>query len=391
MAELIFVFGTRPEVIKLSPLILEARRRGHAARVILTGQHRDLALPLLRYFGIEATMDLDVMSSNQSLSGLSQRILSGMDALPFHPGSPGGRYLVVQGDTTSAFAASYWALCNRVPVAHVEAGLRTYDLDSPFPEEANRQLIGRIARLHFAPTLQAARNLKAEQIFSHRIHLVGNTAIDALKYVVEKERLLERDALFHPEVPTEIGQFVGDRMMVLVTAHRRESFGPGFERICEGIRRVADSSSDVRIVYPVHPNPNVRSTVRRMLGTHPRILLCDPLPFVGFTALMSRANALLTDSGGVQEEGPTLRKPIIVMRDKTERPEGVQAGFAVLVGTDPALIERETVRALRDGLRTENENPYGDGKAAPRIMDALEREAEVRSPLDRTPELRAAV
>ncbi|OFZ81476.1 MAG: UDP-N-acetylglucosamine 2-epimerase [Bdellovibrionales bacterium RIFOXYD1_FULL_53_11] len=367
------VLGTRPEVIKLAPVILEARRRGHQVRVVLTGQHRHMAMPMLGFFGIEPDVDLDVMQPDQTLTGLSARVLEKMDAMKDRVS---GDVIAVQGDTTSAFVASYWGCCNRIPVAHVEAGLRTYDLASPFPEEANRQLIGRLARWHFAPTRGAGRALIKENVPKDRIHVVGNTGIDALKIVLARLK----DAACMRSLPPEerldpaIMDFVGGHRLVLVTAHRRESFGKGFEGICKGLRDIADARDgsgggrEVRIVYPVHPNPNVRSIVESQLAGHPRIMLVVPMQYVAFVALMDRADVLLTDSGGIQEEGPTLKKPVLVMREKTERPEGVKAGYVKLVGTDPGKILRETLLALRHGCRGRGPNPYGDGRAAARIM-----------------------
>jgi UDP-N-acetylglucosamine 2-epimerase len=361
-----FVFGTRPEVIKLAPVILEARRRGIETRVVLSGQHRHLALPLLRFFGIEPDLDLDVMVPNQTLTELSARVLGALDR---HKADIEGDFVVVQGDTTTACMAAYWAFCHRIRVAHVEAGLRTHDLSAPFPEEANRQLIGRIAHLHFAPTPDAARSLKRENVAPRGVHVVGNTAIDALGLVLA--RLKRGEVSAEHRLDAKIRRFIEGARPVLVTAHRRESFGGGFERLCRGIREVADRNADVRVVYPVHPNPNVRTPVERELGGHPRILLCDPVPYVQFVELMRLSDVLLTDSGGVQEEAPSLRKPILVMRDTTERPEGVRAGFARLVGTDPRKIRLGVERALRRGCEGRGKNPYGDGKSARRIVKAL--------------------
>jgi UDP-N-acetylglucosamine 2-epimerase (non-hydrolysing) len=362
------VLGTRPEVIKLAPVIQAAKQRGHEVQVILTGQHRHMALPLLEFFGISPDKNLDVMTMNQSLTTLSERVLHTLNEMGEQAKSD---VLLVQGDTTSAFVAGYWAFCHRIPVAHVEAGLRTYDLNAPFPEEANRQLIGRIARFHFAPTAQAKTALKKENVNAKNIFVVGNTAIDALNYTLKRTKDLNIPDV--ERLKPEILDFVGDNQLVLVTAHRRESFGGGFEGICKGIRAVADARKDVRIIYPVHPNPNVRDPVNKLLGDHPQIMLVDPLPYFGFILLMQKASVLLTDSGGIQEEGPTLRKPILVMRDTTERPEGVRKGFSKLVGTNPKKIEKETLLALKKGCSGKGPNPYGDGKSAFRIIKTLEK------------------
>lgn len=366
--EISLIFGTRPEVIKMAPIIHAARRRGHRVQVIFTGQHRELTSPLLEFFDIAPDIDLDVMTHNQTLQSLSERIIS---RLNLHQDRIRPDALLVQGDTTSAFVAAYWAMCRKIPVGHVEAGLRTYDLQSPFPEEANRQLIGRIASFHFAPTLQSAKALQAEQIKSDLIHWVGNTAIDALCFTLE--RIRSGEVPDSEKLDADLARFIGDHKLVLVTAHRRESFGPAFEGICDGILSIAEAREDVRVLYPVHPNPNVREVVFRKLQGHPRIRLCDPISYVKFVHLMSRADVLLTDSGGIQEEGPTLRKPILVMRDCTERPEGIDAGFAELVGTSAERIRDRALLALSTGLMTENLNPYGDGQSSERIVSILDR------------------
>ncbi len=360
------VFGTRPEVIKLAPLALHARRTGHDVKLIFTGQHRDLVIPLLRLFGLAPDLDLEAMTPDQTLSGLSSRILVAMDA---HREKITADVVVVQGDTTSAFIAAYWAFLNQIPVAHVEAGLRTYDLQAPFPEEANRQLIGRLATLHFAPTVQSANALKNECI-REGVHIVGNTSIDALLYSLGRIRLgdIPPQGLLSPE----LREFTSKGQTVLVTAHRRENHGEGMKRICGALLEIAEKRPDARIVYPVHPNPNVRKPATELLGNHRRILLCDPLPYLAFVEMMDRAAVLLTDSGGVQEEGPTLRKPILVMRETTERPEGVEAGFAKLIGTDSKAIVDETLLALEKGCITDAPNPYGDGLTSERIVAILE-------------------
>ncbi len=367
-----FVLGTRPEVIKLAPLIQVARQQGHEVKVVLTGQHRHLTGPLLKFFGVSTDYDLDTMAVNQSLSSLTAKIIEGLEKIRSDLSSD---YLVVQGDTTSAFAAAYWAFVHRIRVAHVEAGLRTRDLASPFPEEANRQLITRIANLHFAPTERSARELELEGVDRGTIHVVGNTAIDALRYAVKRIR--------EPNAPAEEGldsaiQAFADSAgakgkLVLVTAHRRENLGPALKRICRALYEIAEADPSVRIVYPVHPNPLVRGPVSEILGRIPQILLCEPLSYVAFVALMSQAHVLLTDSGGVQEEGPTLKKPILVMRDTTERPEGVEAGFAKLVGTDSETIRNECLAALRDGSVPDKVNPYGDGESSERILRVMAR------------------
>ncbi len=368
MLTLMIVLGTRPETIKLAPLIRTAKSRGHRVITVCTGQHRQLIDPLLKFFEITPDIDLAVMTAGQTLGSLSERILAQLNA---NLSGSDVDCLIVQGDTTTAFVAGYWAFLKRIPVAHVEAGLRTYDLDSPFPEEANRQLLSRIARFHFAPTLQSARALLDEGVGEMPgvvIKAVGNTGIDALEHVL---RELRGRSLEGCGVDARIIQHIGDQPLVWVTAHRRESFGEGFNGICEGILRLAEANKEIRIVYPVHPNPQVREPVYRLLGGHPQIYLTEPQDYISCVALMSRASVLLTDSGGIQEEGPSLRKPIVVMRETTERPEGVTAGFARLVGTDPHRICSEALSALKNGLMSEAPNPYGDGKASERIVSTL--------------------
>lgn len=366
--KLTFVLGTRPEVIKLAPVILEAKKRGHKTTIALTGQHAQLALPLLKFFGLRPSLDLKVMSANQSLTALSGRLMEKLDSVA---GRLEGDFLLTQGDTTSAFIASYWAFCRRQKVAHVEAGLRTYRLDSPFPEEGNRQLISRLATLHFAPTQAARAALLRENADRSRICVTGNTAIDALAFTLQRLKepaRIEKKETLDPAVL----RWISGRKLALVTAHRRESFGKPFDNLCRGLLAFLDSAPDVCAVYPVHPNPNVRKTVSRRLGKHPRILLVQPLPYVAFVTLMSKSSLIFTDSGGVQEEAPTLRKPILVLRDTSERPEGIEKGFARLVGTDARKIHQEGLRALRKGCEGRGKNPYGDGHAAARILDALQ-------------------
>lgn len=363
--KVLFVFGTRPEAVKLCPLVLAMRARPEfRVRVCVTAQHREMLDAMLERFGVEADDDLDVMEPNQPLSLLTARILERLDAVLVRE-SPD--LVLVQGDTTTTMAGALAAFYRRIPVGHVEAGLRTGDLEQPFPEEANRVLAGRLATLHFAPTPRAAENLRREGVREDRIFITGNTGIDALLYTRERLERAEWPG-YAADVPRE------GRKLVLMTAHRRESFGEGFLRICEGVRRIA-ARGDAEIVYPVHPNPNVRGVVERELGGVERVHLIEPLDYVPFVDLMRRADILLTDSGGVQEEGPSFGKPVLVMRDKTERQEAVEAGAAILVGTDPERIAREAGRLLdSDAARepfTRVRNPFGDGRASLRIIDAI--------------------
>ncbi len=360
----LFVFGTRPEAIKLCPLILAMR--GHEAfeaRVCVTAQHREMLDAMLERFGVAPDHDLDVMAANQPLNALTARILERLDPVLVLEAPD---FVIVQGDTTTTVAVALAAFHRRIPAGHVEAGLRTGDMAQPFPEEMNRVLAGRLAALHFAPTPRAAENLRREGVPEVRIFVTGNTGIDALLYVRQR---LERG-----EWPGYEGPLAPGRKRILMTAHRRESFGEGFVRICEGVRRIA-ARGDVEIIYPVHPNPNVRGVVERMLGGVNGVRLIEPLDYVPFVDLMRRADILLTDSGGVQEEGPSFGKPVLVMRDKTERQEAVEAGAAILVGADPERIAAEAGRLLDSEQArapfTRVRNPFGDGRASQRILAAI--------------------
>jgi UDP-N-acetylglucosamine 2-epimerase (non-hydrolysing) len=364
MRKVLFIFGTRPEAIKLCPLIEAVRRRSSEfqARVCVTGQHRSLLDQVLDVFAVRPDYDLDVMKTGQTLLESSSRMLAALEPVLV---AEKPDLVVVQGDTTSTLCGALAAFFRRVPSAHVEAGLRTGDLSSPFPEEANRALTGRLTDLHFAATSQAADNLRREGIAPDRIFITGNTGIDALLWVAGR---LEKGELAGVEAPAP------GRKRIVVTAHRRESFGSGFERICDALTRLAQRP-DVEIVYPAHPNPSVQEPVRRRLGGLRNVTLLEPLSYVAFVDLMRTSFLLLTDSGGVQEEGPSLGKPVLVMRDKTERPEAVAAGTAVLVGSDSDRIVAEAERLLNDpspyAAMSRVHNPYGDGRAAARIVDLI--------------------
>jgi UDP-N-acetylglucosamine 2-epimerase (non-hydrolysing) len=364
--KILFIFGTRPEAIKLCPLVLHmrARRLEFHPKVCVTAQHRSLLDAMLERFDVHPDHDLNVMQPNQSLTELTARVLSGLDAV-LRRENPA--MILVQGDTTTTFAAALAGFYHRIAVGHVEAGLRTGDLNQPFPEELNRVLATRLSALHFAPTRRAQQNLLAEGVPAHRVIVTGNTGIDALLYT--RERL-------------ESGQWPGyqgplpaaGQRLILMTAHRRESFGAGFEQICEAVLQIA-RRGDAVIVYPVHPNPNVRGVVERKLAGVAGVHLIEPLDYVPFVDLMRRADLLLTDSGGVQEEGPSLGKPVLVLREKTERQEAVEAGTARLVGTDPARIVAEVEKLLASEAAREPftriRNPFGDGRASARIADAI--------------------
>jgi len=362
----LFIFGTRPEAIKLCPVILRLRSlpSEFEVKVCVTAQHRELLDQVLEAFGIKPDWDLGLMLPGQTLFQSTSRIVAGLGPV-LEAEKPD--LVLVQGDTTTTLCGALAAFYCKIPVGHVEAGLRTGDILQPFPEEMNRLLATRLATLHFAATPGAARNLVSEGVPIEDISVTGNSGIDAVLYVrdgLESGRLKGVDGLgLDPR-----------RKLVLVTAHRRESFGAGFEQIVSALARLAHRE-DVEIVYPVHPNPNVREPVYRALAGLNNVLLIEPLSYVPFVDLMRRAHILLTDSGGIQEEGPSLGKPILVMRDKTERPEAVEAGTVRLVGTDADRIVGQAELLLDDRDEYERmarvHNPYGDGRASPRISDAI--------------------
>lgn len=354
----------------MAPLVLALQADPRfEARLCVTAQHREMLDQVLAIFGLTPDFDLDVMTPGQDLTDVTAGILKGMKDVfaRFRPD-----VALVHGDTATTFAASLASYYHRIPVAHVEAGLRTGDLYSPWPEEANRKLTGVLARQHFAPTDTARNNLLAEGVLPGAIHVTGNTVIDALLMVVAR---IEADAALRCSLENQFAFLHPDRRLLLVTGHRRESFGEGFERICRALVEVTRRHPDLEVVYPVHLNPNVQEPVRRLLSGVDNIHLIEPLDYLPFVYLMSRAHLILTDSGGVQEEAPSLGKPVLVMRDTTERPEAVTAGTVRLVGTDMERIVATIERLLSDTPEYERmshaHNPYGDGQACPRILDAL--------------------
>ena len=354
------VVGTRPEAVKMAPVVLELRRRPWArVRVLATAQHRQMLDQVLGLFGIEPDVDLDLMRPNQALADLTARMLTALDAT-LEREQPAA--VLAQGDTTTVLTTALACFYRRIPFGHVEAGLRTGDLDYPFPEEMNRSVAGRLARLHFAPTESARANLRREGI-EEGVHVTGNTVIDALLQVAAREAPLP------PGVPE-------GRRLILVTAHRRENFGEPLRQICRALLALADANPGVHVLYPVHLNPNVTDVVRPALGAHPRITLCDPLDYLPFVAAMKKSTLILSDSGGVQEEAPALGKPVLVLRAETERPEAVEAGVVKLVGTDAGRIVAEAQRLLDDPAAyramAKGVSPYGDGHAAERIADVLQ-------------------
>ena len=363
------IFGTRPEAIKLAPVV-EALGRSPALLpcVCVTGQHREMLDQMLGFFGIRPDYDLAVMQANQDLFGLTARLLQGLQ--PVLASDPPDAILV-QGDTTTAFAAALAAYYLRIPTGHVEAGLRSGDPYNPFPEEINRRLTTHIARWHFAPTARAADNLRREGIAAERIVVTGNTIVDAIHSILTRLEPRDDVSRFLPE------DLIHGRRLILVTGHRRESFGEGLRNICKALRAIADAYDDVVIFYPVHLNPHVQAPVKHILGNHPRILLTEPLDYFEFVRVMRRAFLIITDSGGIQEEAPSLGIPVLVVRDTTERPEGVEAGVSRLVGTQSERIVAAAAQLLTDDLAYRRmvapSNPYGDGHAAESIVDYLER------------------
>jgi UDP-N-acetylglucosamine 2-epimerase (non-hydrolysing) len=370
------VLGTRPEAIKLAPVIkeLESRSSTFESLVCSTGQHQELLAHALEPFDITADFELRTMTQRQTLAGLTASVLTALDDV-LCKADPS--IVLVQGDTTTALCGALGAFYRGIRVGHVEAGLRTGDKRAPFPEEANRCLIARVADYHFAPTSQAEQALMDEGVDKERVFLTGNTSVDAVLWI--KGRLPPRP----PKVPDRVIKAIESKALVLVTGHRRESFGPGFESICRAIRRLADIHQDAVFVYPVHLNPNVQRPVQAMLSNHERIHLLSPLPYADFIWLLSRSELVLTDSGGVQEEGPVLGRPVIVMRSKTERVEGLAAGSAVLVGVSEDDIVQGVSALLADPNKTAakavRRDLYGDGNAARRIVDVLEGLSEPKS------------
>lgn len=366
------VFGTRPEAIKMAPLVHAlAQDEEIESRLCVTAQHREMLDQVLRLFSIVPDYDLNIMQPGQSLTEITCRILEGLKTV-FTDFTPD--VVLVHGDTTTTLAASLAAFYHRIPVGHVEAGLRTGDLWSPWPEEANRTLTGHLARYHFTPTDSSQQNLLRENLPASHIFVTGNTVIDALFWV--RNRILSDDSLKN-SLAARYPFLDADKKLILVTGHRRESFGGGFERICNALAEIARLHPDTQIVYPVHLNPNVSEPVNRILRGIDNIILIEPQEYLQFVWLMDRAWLILTDSGGIQEEAPSLGKPVLVMRDATERPEAVAAGTVKLVGTDGAKIVSEVTRLLTDEdawhAMSRAHNPYGDGLACQRIVQVLKK------------------
>ena len=374
MKKILIVFGTRPEAIKMAPLVKEFKKDkiNFETRVCVTAQHREMLDQVLEIFDIQPEYDLNIMKPGQDLYDITANVLVGIrDVLAeFKP-----EVVFVHGDTSTTFSTSLAAYYAKVQVGHIEAGLRTYDIYSPWPEEGNRQLTGILANYHFAPTVQSQENLLKEGKDKNNIFVTGNTVIDALMYVVHR---IDNNPELKQRIRAKISaQYPLDtqRKVILVTGHRRENFGQGFINICEGLKQIAMNNPEIDIVYPVHLNPNVQRPVNEILSNIANVYLIDPLQYEEFIYLMSQAHFIITDSGGIQEEAPSLGKPVLVMRDTTERPEAVAAGTVKLVGCDRDTLVIEAEKLLHNQseyeIMSRAHNPYGDGKASQRIVEVL--------------------
>ncbi|MCX7098899.1 MAG: UDP-N-acetylglucosamine 2-epimerase (non-hydrolyzing) [Methylococcales bacterium] len=378
MKKILLVFGTRPEAIKMAPLVkaFQAQNHDFQTKVCVTAQHREMLDQVLELFAITPDFDLNIMQPNQDLYDITCNILQGMKGV-FNSYRPDT--IFVHGDTTTSFAVSLAAFYEKIAIGHIEAGLRTGNIYSPWPEEANRKLTTQLTAYHFAPTLQSQANLLAENVAPEKIIVTGNTVIDALLYMRNR---LDTDAPFRERVQQAIiGQGFNPEAadFILVTGHRRENFGAGFIDICKALKTIAQARPQINIVYPVHLNPNVLKPVNELLGDVPNIYLISPQQYEAFIYLMGKSKLIITDSGGVQEEAPSLGKPVLVMRDTTERPEAVDAGTVKLVGTDAGRIVAEASELLDNSLAYEKmakaHNPYGDGKACERILTFMKKTA----------------
>lgn len=370
MKKVFLVFGTRPEAIKMAPLVALLKNDSRFEyKICVTGQHREMLDQVLRLFSITPDYDLDIMRPGQGLTSITSLIMNGLNSI-FEDYKPD--YVLVHGDTTTTMAATLASYYNRIKVGHVEAGLRTGNIYSPWPEEGNRKVTGALANIHFAPTSTSKANLLAENVSDNAIHIVGNTVIDSLFLV---KNIIRDDETLDATLNTQMPFLNYGKKIVLITGHRRENFGDGFENICNAIVDVSKEFEDVLFIYPVHLNPQVQGPVKRILNTVKNVLLIDPLDYLPFIYLMDKSYLILTDSGGIQEEAPSLGKPVLVMRETTERPEAVSAGTVKLVGTDKKTIYLNIKALLSDRIIYEKmskaHNPYGDGKAAKRILDIL--------------------
>jgi len=366
--KILVIFGTRPGAIKMAPVIHNLKEAGIPTYLCITAQHRSMLDQVMEAFELKADFDLNLMQPNQSLNQLSANILTHLDKvlLEVNPS-----LVLVHGDTTTSSMAAFAAFHRGVKVGHVEAGLRTYRKDAPFPEEINRQITGRIADLHFAPTQRAMDNLINEGTHKEEIIISGNTVIDALKWMIKKI-----DKGYQTSDMIRVKSLLSEnKTNILVTGHRRENFGEGFMQLCEAIRQLADENPEVRFIYPVHLNPNVREPVFKILGNHQQIILTEPVDYPAMIELMSQCKFILTDSGGIQEEAPTLNKPVVLMRETTERTEGIDAGCVILTGTDKTKILHACRALINDNelfmKMSKVDNPYGDGKAGDRITNFI--------------------
>lgn len=370
MLKVLSIFGTRPEAIKMAPVIkgLESRPESFQSRVCVTAQHRKMLDQVLNLFEIKPDYDLNIMESEQNLYDLTCNVLQGLKPI-LEKERPD--IVLVQGDTTTTLAAGLAAFYQKIPVGHVEAGLRTWNKHAPFPEEINRKITSCVADLHFAPTEGAKQNLLNEGVPEESIHVTGNTVIDALLEVVER---IKSNPDLEQSLAKQFPFLNSNQKLILVTGHRRESFGEGFERICQALKSLGERE-DVQIVYPIHLNPNVQEPVNRILKNCPQVHLIKPLDYLPFVYLMNQSYLIITDSGGIQEEAPSLGKPVLVMREATERPEAVNAGTVKLVGTDTNLIVKETEKLFDDQTAYNKmayaHNPYGDGMAAEKIVNQI--------------------
>ena len=359
--KILIIIGTRPEAIKMAPLV-QCLRKNLNVKICVTGQHKEMLDQVLELFQLTPDYNLNLMKPNQNLSNLTGKILNGVSQILYQEKFD---WVLVQGDTTSTMAGAMAAFYQKVPVGHVEAGLRTHNLSSPFPEEMNRLVTSKLSQLHFAPTTKSKNNLLKEGFSEKTVIITGNTVIDALFWVLQNTTPQEN------VIPFDIQ----NSRMILVTGHRRENFGEGLNQICEALNAIALTKPDVHIVYPVHLNPNVSEPVNRILNNLPNLHLLKPLEYSQFIHLMSKSSIILTDSGGVQEEAPSLGKPVLVMRDTTERPEAIEAGTVKLVGTNRERIFDETMNLLNNSEAYQKmafaHNPYGDGSASVKIVDTL--------------------
>lgn len=361
MIKVMTIFGTRPEAIKMAPLVKELQsRKGIECIVTVTAQHREMLDQVLEVFEITPEYDLNIMKQGQTLSEITSRVLMGLEKV-IQKEKPD--IILVHGDTSTTFAGALAAFYNKVDIGHVEAGLRTYNKYSPFPEEANRMMVDRITDMYFAPTEVSKNNLLKENIKEDKIFVTGNTAIDAMKYTVKEN------------YTNEIFDWVGNDKMILLTAHRRENLGEPMYNIFRAIKKLVDDNKDIKVVYPIHMNPIVRKIAKEVLGEEERVKMIEPLEVVDFHNFINKSYFIMTDSGGIQEEAPSLGKPVLVLRDTTERPEGIKAGTLKLVGTNEDVIYREASRLLSDSKEYDKmskaSNPYGDGHSSKRIVDAI--------------------